>query len=160
AVPAAYRTLFKQGVDLSRTNASLDIVAGIPKRLFAAMGVAFKNQSGVTQLGDLAFVSVDPDQGGDSSLLVIDVTDALAPIKLSTITLPQRHGLVQSIIGGEDGLLHVATSQDVLLLDPQKITEPQPQSGVHPALVGFVAGIGSGARSFATDLDGLNVVNL
>jgi RHS repeat-associated protein len=60
----------------------------------------------------------------------------------------------------EDGLLMVATSADVYLLDPTRFGLASEAGQLHPAIVGIIAGAGSGARSFDGSLAGLQVVNL
>jgi pimeloyl-ACP methyl ester carboxylesterase len=92
-------------------------------------------------------------------LEVIDVTEPEAPKLLKEIPLPNL-GIPQTLKRRSDGLLALATSDDVVLLDPTKLLLDTLSNGQLPAIVGTIKGAGSGANSFAADPSGVNAVNL
>lgn len=161
-VPAAYRTLLQGNILLSRETASFPMNAGAtPKRLFAVFNARLRDASGQERAANLALVSVIPDSGtGASRIDVIEITDPTSPRLLQSISIPEQHGLVQSMFQRADGQILVAASEDVLLLDPSRLAEPTPINHPHPALTGVISGMGSGARSFDSSIAGLHVVNL
>jgi len=159
-LPPGYLTLSKRFIRPPFVDAFWPITQGNPKRVHLLRDVESVDESGVPGLADLALVSVVGNDG-TSRLDVIEITDPRSPRLRRSIPVPVRHGLVQSIIPREDGLLMLATSGDVLLLNPARLTEPLPAGGgVHASFVGLIPDAGSGARTFSGSLDGLQVVSL
>jgi RHS repeat-associated protein len=160
----AYRTLEFGFIGPNRSSASIEYPGMLPKRLFVLPGASVV-VTGQVQVVNLALVSLDPAASGAASLDVLDITDPTLPKRLQTIPIPPEHGLVQSVTRRDDGMLLLATSQDVLLVDPRRLADPMPTSSVigaliHPALVGAIPGMGSGARTFDGISAGLTVVSL
>jgi hypothetical protein len=143
-----YLTLLAGGVRLDLSKARVEMPAE-PKRVTTLFGVPLKTPEGLRP-ANLALVSLPPSANQTSGTLrVIDVTDPLAPAVLTDISIPSRHGIPQSVIQRADGVLMLATSRDVLLLDASLLGLPAPAAPqTHPAITGFIPGAGSGVRSF------------
>ncbi len=160
SLSAGYLTMSKRFIQPRRDEAFLPITDGNPKRVSMLFGVNFLNSAGQPRIADFALVSVVPNVGLPR-IDVIDVSDPSRPALARSIDIPARHGIVQSIKLRDDGLLMVATTSDMLLLDPSRLTASMPQGGtIHPSFVGMIPGLGSGARSFGGSTYGLHVVSL
>ena len=160
--PAAYRTLYARGLSVNRTNASVTFPTTMePKRVFMLPGSTLTTTNG-ERIADLALVSVnsssDPPKPGQ--IIIIDITDPTGPVILGTNLIPVLHGFVQSIEQREDGKLLLATSRDVLVLDPRKLLDPAQAGAAQPSIVGILPDAGSGAHTFSGSISGLNVVSL
>ncbi len=161
AVPPAYRTLVSGLADLDSGLATLGFdPADVPRRLAVLPQVLLQTTNSVPLMRNLALVSLDARSGYPTRLEVIDITDPLAPTNLATLAFPANFANCQSILRREDGLLAVATMNDLLLLDPAKMLLPiAATTGLPAAVVGMISGGGGGSRSFAVSASGLNLVN-
>ena len=160
AVPPGYRTFANNAQLLDRVSATVDLAGTRPKRVHILYGVSTRDTAGLPIVADLALVSLAPASGGVPSLAVIDVSDPTRPTLLTKIELPSAFGIPQSIAVRDDGQVVLASTNDLLLLDPTHFGDPQPSSGPHPAILGQVDGAGSGARAFSSEASGYNVVSL
>jgi len=148
-VAPQYVSLASGNTLLDRTKTSVDL-AVTPKRLTLLPGVNLTFATS-NRLANLALVTLPPAQSGQpGTLKVIDVTDPLSPSTLNDIPIPTQQGIPQSILRRGDGKLMLATSTDLILIDPTLLGLPVPTgaNGIHPALVGLVPGMGGGIRSF------------
>jgi RHS repeat-associated protein len=167
--PPAYRTLYRGNVTLDATNATVKFASEV-KRLLALPRVAI-TVSNQPVVADLALVSLAPDMNGISHLVVLDITDPLAPREIGDVPLRFEFGIAQSAIVREDGRIALATGlgftnyvtgSGILLLDPFKLTAPpssDPTDMGHPAILGFIPQAGTGARHFTSPLSGLQIVS-
>ncbi len=105
---------------------------------------------------DVALVTIST--GGDGTLAVVDVTVPSAPKLLNRFTVPTGEGSPAGIQVRTDGLLAVATSASVLLVDPSKLALPA-GGAVHPGFVGRINGTGNGVRDFVADASGINLTH-
>lgn len=105
---------------------------------------------------DIALVTIGG--GGDGALAVVDVTVPSAPRLLNRIPVPTGEGTPAGIQMRDDGLLAVATSRSVLLLDPSLLVLPS-QGGSHPVFQGRVDGTGTGVRDFVADASGIHLTH-
>jgi RHS repeat-associated protein len=158
--PASYRTYVANGLILPRANADVPLPGTRPKRVSLVYGVQTRDAAGVPLVADLAFVSLAPETSAKPALAVIDVTNPNAPHLLGQIELPTAFGIPQSVTVRDDGQLVLASTDDLLLLDPAQLAQPQPPTGDHPALLGQIDGAGSGARAVGTEASGMSVVSL
>lgn len=157
--PSAYRTLYSGTLDLNRTNASYLLPDVRPTRLATLLSTSLEI-GGQLQVLDLALVSCASDNNDSNRVVVLDITDRTAPRVLSEIGVPAANGRPPySVIRRDDGLLMLATLQDILLLDPARLAQTNtfPGSGLHPAIVGVIPGAGTGSYSYAGGADGLYV---
>ena len=157
----AYRTLYKDGDFPERELASYEFTNGLPRRVTGLLNFPMTIQ-GQNRAVDLALVSVRMKQGFEAGktnrLVVLDVTELTDPTLLTEIPIPPQNGdAIYSVVRRDDGLLMVATTSDVLLLDPAKFLLKAPESGVHPAIVGILPGMGESMRTFDGNLAGLNI---
>jgi pimeloyl-ACP methyl ester carboxylesterase len=153
---AAYRTVLKGPGSVDPTLATVDFPAGLsPKRVAVLPQVTLGTTTNQI-VRDLAVASLN---GSSNVLAVIDVTDGQAPSFLAFVPVGSL-GIPQSLLRRSDGLLALATSTDVVLIDPTLLLLPNLGAGLPPAIVGIVAGAGSGARSFASTEAGVSAVNL
>lgn len=149
-VPPAYVTVMSGGSRIDAASASLPL-PGIPRRLTSLFGVPMQTPSGV-RLSNLALVSLSAVSGQTGgSIRVIDITNPLAPSSVGDIPIPSSHGLPNSIIRRDDGMLMLAAGNDMLILDPVKLglALPTAPNSVHPALSSMAKGAGGGIRAFA-----------
>ena len=126
-----------------------------PKRVLLLPAQRTETPTG-TAVRDLALVSLLTE--GDGVLAVVDLTDPSHPFLARRLQLPAGEGTPGTIIPRADGRLALATSANVLLLDPTLLLVAQ-TTLTHPAFVGVVAGLGGGVRDFVADASGVNVVN-
>lgn len=97
-----------------------------------------------------ALVSLQPDSDGKQVLAVLDITLPLSPQLINKIAIPSEilGGAMQSVRKREDGLLELAGSQNILLLDSRHFGDPEPIGGqLHQSIVGFVPATGAGSRT-------------
>lgn len=162
---ALYQTVYARG-SIPRPDEGVYILAAmIPRRIALLASVLLQQADGSRTARDLAILSIE---GAPGKLVVLDISDPLHPALLTTLITPTAiggqavdFGNVQSIQRRADRLLALSTTTDVILLDPAKLLLPPPtEGGISPAIVGIIAGAGSGARSFAADSTGQNLVNL
>jgi hypothetical protein len=98
-----------------------------------------------------------------SKLSIIDISNVVQPVEMRRIRFePELQlGLLQSAILRPDGLIALAAANDVVLLDPLKLTEPNPQMGtLHPAIRGILRGTGTGNFSASESSSGLRAIAL
>lgn len=152
-----YTTFVAGGVPVTAPAATLELTPEA-KRLFLLFGQEMETTGGVIS-ANLALVSQHAGNGTPPRVLVLDVTDPASPQVVSEIRIPAAHGIPQTILQRDDGLLALATSTDQLLLDPRKLRlVPLSLSDPHPALVGLVAGTGSGLSQFVNSSMGFFAV--
>jgi RHS repeat-associated protein len=150
AVGPCYRTLFAGNLTLPREAASFEFPSRDPKRFFNLFGLPLQLPGASPRTFDLAFVSVNGVTAG-ATVEVLDITDPTGPRLLTTLPLKESDGLVQSIQRRADGMLLVGTTENVLVIDPNRLLDPVPSNGIHPAVVSRFPSIGSGAFSFGTE---------
>ena len=157
-----YRTLMDSGVFVSQENreaASFNFPNQRPKRLFTLFGVNLV-QDDVAAAKNLAFISVLGGTPPENKIVVLDISNPLGPEVLTEINTDSVFGIIQSITQRGDGLLRVATSNHILLVDPDRLTLPVAEDRPHPALVGFIPNVGSGNYTLDGNVAGLNAVAL
>lgn len=160
-LPPGYRTL-ALGEELDSPSATVPFGFGAnPKRVFAMLNTDVSTNE-VQDVRNIALVSLSPDSDGKSKLAVIDITQPNAPAVINKIELPPQFnlGFAQSIRRRPDGLLVLATTTDLLLLDQRKFLVSSPPGSVHPAILGIVPGAGSGNISLGQSDAGVNAVAL
>jgi RHS repeat-associated protein len=162
AVPPGYRSLEVAGEPLDRDAASVLFGDGDrPKRVAVRFDVRVGQPDGSIESRNLAFVSVVLASGG-SELVAIDISLPESPVLLRRLAFGDELGLglLQSLFDRPDGLLAVATTSSLALIDPTQLGLPDPPPGVlHPAVVGVVPGAGSGANVDG-NAAGVHVVSL
>jgi hypothetical protein len=126
------------------------------KRVFLALDQPVRTAQGV-EAHDFAILSQFPTPTDPNGrLLVLDLDDPERPVVANSISIPIRHGTPQRIQRREDGLLSLACTEDVLLLDPTRLLSPTPaDNGAHPALVGRFIGMGTLMPDFVSTSDGM-----
>ena len=151
-----YRTLVAGTGFLDPDAASFDL-PGEPKRVFF-LGRIEIEVAGEPRIEDVVLVTVP---GTPGRVMVLSVTDPLDPHELTTIEIDPSHGIVQSAIVRDDGFVALATTNDLLLLDPTYFGVGSLADAVrHPALAGVVPGAGSGSHTFASLDSGLHLTSL
>lgn len=117
--------------------------------------------NGVSYQPMVALVSLQPDSDELQKLAVIDVSLPRAPKLINKIAISSETlgGAMQSVRLREDGLLEVAGSKHLLLLDSTKfgITDVPPGLA-HPSIIGFIPEAGAGSRSLGNSTYGYRAV--
>jgi RHS repeat-associated protein len=161
--PPAYRTVAASGFAVNRDQATVRFgLDANPKRVTLYDALPIEVDGELTTL-TVALVSLSPDADGAQKLAVLDVTLPESPRELRRITIPDElaGGFLQSIQLNDQGLLELATTRHLVLLDPIHLAAPDPPSGaLHRAIVGYVTGAGSGNQSVGTGPAGLHAINL
>ena len=138
-------------------------VGARPKRMLALFD-QFIEVGDTTEARNLVLVSLSPDADGKPKLAVIDVSLPAAPVLLAKIEFPEELGLglLQSVSKRSDGLLAVATTTSIVLLDPTKLLAPAPTAAAvpHASVVGIIPEAGSGAQSLDGNAAGIQLVSL
>lgn len=163
-VPPQYRTVRFDGQPIDRLPGSVSFGAGArPKRMATLFAVRLEI-NGTVETRNLALVSLSPDADGTPKLAVIDITLPTQPELLVSIPFAEdlNLGQLQSVTQRSDGLLSLATTTSIVLLDPVKLAFalPSDPGALHPAVVGVVPDAGSGAQSLDGNAAGVNVVSL
>lgn len=163
-VPPAYRTVEFEGQPIDRQQGTVSFGTGArPKRMVTLFDQPIEIGGGV-ESRNLVLVSLSPDSDGKPRLAVIDVSLPASPALLAAIPFPEDLGLglLQSVSVRSDGLLALATSTSVVLLDPRLLLAPIPNDPAvsHPSVVGVVPEAGSGAQSLDGNAAGIQVVSL
>ncbi len=156
--PACYRTFNSGNLTLPRDQASFLYADVEPKRLFNVFGVVLSISNAPPRSADLAFISVN---GASGSLIdVVDITDPTAPHRITSISLATTDGLVQSVQKRADGMLLVATTENLLLVDPNRLGDAVAPEGIHPALATRFETLGTGAFTFGSEDYGILAASL
>ncbi len=166
----AYRTLRANDASLPEDVGVLHFGAGArPKRLTVLLD-ELVSVNGQLVRRSLGLVSMAPDHDGKNRVVLVDLATPAVPTLLTNnaIELPEAVGFPQSIIRREDGLLALATTTHLLLLDPQRLLDTQTGGAgtagqaarQHPAVVAIIPQAGSGNRTQDSDATGVNLVNL
>jgi hypothetical protein len=120
--------------------------------MLLAQELVFPGPGGTESTGfrDLALVSQN-----DGHLVVIDITDRLAPAVLNKLQfLPVTDGNPKTVQLGEDGYLYVACTNSMLVLDPRYLapgsSTQSPFDAFRRAYVHRISGYGVGNRAFVT----------
>ena len=163
-VPPAYRTVEFEGQPIDRTQGTVDFGVGArPKRMVALFDQRIEI-NGAIETRNLVLVSLSPDADGVAKLAVIDVSLPASPTLLAKVAFPEELGLglLQSVAERADGLLALATTTSVVLIDPVRLLAAagSDPSVPHPSVVGIVPDAGSGAQSLDGNRAGINVVSL
>lgn len=126
------------------------------KRVFLALDQPVRTSAGLDP-HDFAILSQFPTTDDPNGrLLILGLDDPEQPTVSNSISIPIRHGTPQRIQRREDGLLSLACTEDVLLLDPTRLLSPTPaDNAAHPALVGRFIGMGTHMPDFVSTLDGM-----
>jgi pimeloyl-ACP methyl ester carboxylesterase len=148
----AYRTVISGLGTLNPELATLLFTNGLPKRMALFHQVLLAGDT--NNFRNLSVVSFSDT----NKLAVIDITDPLNPKELTRIDLPAQQ-IPQTLNRRADGLLAVASMENVYLFDPTKFLSPA-VAGNPASLIGVIPGAGSGARSYVADETGINIVNL
>ncbi len=158
-----YRTLAFNGNPVSEAPGSLLFQPDArPKRVATFFGMSIQVGTNI-ESRVISLVSLSPDHDGVNKLAVVDITLPESPSLLRLIPMPARPdvGALQSITQREDGMLALATTTDLVLLDPLRLALPNPpDKGLHPAIVSILFGAGSGNISLGSSETGLQAVNL
>jgi RHS repeat-associated protein len=163
-VPPAYRTVEFESQPIDRVQGTLNFGVGArPKRMLALFDQRI-DVGDTTESRNLVLVSLSPDADGKPKLAVIDVSLPAAPVLLAKIEFPEELGLglLQSVSKRSDGLLAVATTTSIVLLDPTKLLAPAPTAAAvpHASVVGIIPEAGSGAQSLDGNAAGIQLVSL
>lgn len=144
---AGYRTFASGGIAEDEEQGSLEIDADLKRMLlqFEARIVT----PGSSFVGNLALIT-GSESGPKGHIYVVDITTPDTPVLLNTITIANRHGILQSILQRDDGKLILATSSDLLILDPNLLltTGNNDSTKDDPLVLGEVNGAGMGGREF------------
>ena len=126
------------------------------KRVFLALDQPVRTTQG-EETHDFAILSQFPTATDPNGrLLVLNIDDPERPVVANAISIPIRHGTPQRILRREDGLLSLAGTEDVVLLDPTRLLSPTPaDNGAHPSLVGRFIGMGTHMPDFVSTSDGM-----
>ncbi len=126
------------------------------KRVFLALDQPVRTAAGL-EPHDFAILSQFPTTDDPNGrLLILDLDDPEQPTVTNAVSIPIRHGTPQRIQRREDGLLSLACTEDVLLLDPTRLLSPTPaDNAAHPALVGRFIGMGTLMPDFVSTSDGM-----
>lgn len=145
---AAYRTLLAAGDTLDPGVGELPLT-GDPRRVLLLRGIALQNPSGgTTTIHNLALVT----QAGLATLRVIDVTNPSIPSVLADVPIPVSSGdTLHTPLLASNGRVVVASSRDLLVIDPKYLLLPTTTAGLSPAVLGHIPGAGVVNRRFATD---------
>ncbi len=156
-LPPAYRTLVFKGqlLDLnSPTNGAFAFdLSAYPRWVTVLNSLEVSSNNVPLILPAVALVSLAPDKDGEQKLAVIDISLPLQPRLVNTIPVSDDllGGAMQSVSLESDGLLHLAGSQNVVLLDPARLlTTDIPDGQLHPAIAGWIPVAGGITRSLGT----------
>ena len=145
-------------VAISRTPLESDVslsIGGSAERLLLLFNQAVEIGDH-TEFRNLALVS---RSGSLPGLLVVDITNPLQPVApLPAIRMPDGAGIPKTAMLGRDGLIYLACSRDIVILDPRLFLVP-PAGPIHPSVRGVLSGVGAGARSFVAGPPDAVVVN-
>lgn len=167
----AYRTLKVNGNPLPEELGVLGFDAkSRPKRLFVLLDRPMR-VNGTEQRRSLALVTMAPDADGKGKIVLVDLANPAGPQvsqEGDAIEVPAVFGLPQSITRRDDGLLALATTTHLLLLDPVRLLALAPGGPgtagngtfMHPAVVAVIPQAGSGNRTLQSEPTGVNLVNL
>ncbi|MDW8382032.1 MAG: Ig-like domain-containing protein [Verrucomicrobiota bacterium] len=162
-IPPQYRTLSFAGDPVFEPTGLWPFAPDArPKRLTIVPGVPLPVNNAL-EFRTLALVSLSPDADGRTKLAVLDITLATAPQLVRLISFPAgaNLGLLQSARLRDDGLLQVATTADLILLDPAKLSlRNPPAEGLHPAVVSVLPRAGTSGQTFGGNDAGVTVVAL
>lgn len=161
ALRPSYRTLAFNGQPLDRTLATYGFhVGSYPRRVFCQAGVPVE-VGGRLETLVVALVGLAADFDGKNRLAVLDITLPESPKLINTIEIPEAllGGGLQAIQQREDGSLLVATSQNILTLEPRLLGVTNfPAGQLHPSVTGIVPQAGSGTPSYASSSFGVHGV--
>jgi hypothetical protein len=140
-VPPAYRTVEFESQPIDRVQGTLNFGVGNWPGAVALFDQRIE-VGDTTEARNLVLVSLSPDADGKPKLAVIDVSLPAAPVLLAKIEFPEELGLglLQSVSKRSDGLLAVATTTSIVLLDPTKLLAPAPAAAAvpHASVVGII----------------------
>ncbi|MBL9172703.1 MAG: Ig-like domain-containing protein, partial [Verrucomicrobiales bacterium] len=152
-IPPSYRTLSLSLNTADPENAMYRFPDAAYPRWVSVFPSLTILSNDVPTLPSVALVSLQPDADGKQSLAVLDISLPQSPRLINQIRIPEEllGGPMQSIRQREDGLLELAGSQHLLVLDSRRFGVTNVPSGqAHPAIVSFLASAGSGTRSLGT----------
>ncbi|HSH16715.1 MAG TPA: Ig-like domain-containing protein, partial [Verrucomicrobiae bacterium] len=162
-LPAMYRTLQYSGLPLDISDPTSGVYpfeAGAYPRWVSVFDTLEVEFNGSPFVISAALVSLQPDEDGVQKLAVIDISQPLDPKLLNKIPIPDE--LLGGFLGSvrlNQGLLEVAGSKNVVLLDPAGLVVTNfPAGQMHPAIVGSVSGAGAGTRNLALTDFGVRAV--
>ena len=151
--PPGYRTL---SLNLDTANPT-DSLYRFPDNAYPRWVSVFPSltilSNDVPLLPSVALVSLQPDGDGLQSLAILDISLPQTPRLISQIQIPEEllGGPMQSVRQREDGLLELAGSQHLVILDSRRLGVTNVPTGqAHPAIVGFIPSAGTGMRSLGT----------
>lgn len=163
-VPPAYRTIDFESQPIDRIQGTVDFGGDARPKRVAALFAQRIEISGQIEVRNLVLVSLSPDADGVAKLAVIDISLPAAPALLQTIPFDESLGLglLQSVSQRSDGLLGLATTTALVLIDPTKLAQAPPSNPAvpHESVVGIIPEAGSGAQSLDGNAAGINVVSL
>ena len=152
-IPPAYRTLSLNLNTADPGNAMYRFPETAYPRWVAIFPSLTILSNDVPLLPTVALVSLQPDAEGKQSLAILDVSLPQTPRLINQIRIPEEllGGPMQSIRQREDGLLELAGSQHLVMLDSRRFAVTNVASGqAHPSIVGFLASGGAGTRSLGS----------
>ncbi len=137
--------------------------AARPKRLELAPAVRVM-VGNLPENRNLAFVSLSPDADGIQKLAVIDWTNAAQPSLVRKLEFPEGLnlglGFLQSPVLRPDGLLELATTRKLLLIDPATAFSEEGSGGLHPSVLAVLPSGGSANVTIGVNDTGLRSVGL
>ncbi len=151
-----YRTLVFNGTALdikTPTNAAVFFDSTAYPRWVSIFDSLEVVSNGIPLTPVLALVSLQPDSDGIQKLAVIDISLPESPKLVNKITIPVTllGTAIQSVTLRSDGKLEVAGSQNVVLLDPAHLEDPDPPAGeLHSSIVGLIPAAGAGTHSLGS----------
>jgi RHS repeat-associated protein len=162
-LPPMYRTLVYGSVLNTPlpTDAAFSFGPAAYPRWVSVFGNVNLLVSNVPSVRSVALVSLVPDSDGVEKLAVIDITLPENPVLLNEISIPTSllGGDMQSVSMRPDGLLELAGTQNLLVLDPTQLAVTNfPAGQLSPAIVSFIPGAGGIQRSLGSSVSGVHAV--
>jgi len=164
SLPPCYRTLVSSGQPLNidlPTDAAFPFGATAYPRWVSLFGSFGMLVNGAPLVRPVALVSLAPDTDNVQKLVVIDISLPETPRLVNAIPIPTSllGGSMQSVSMRSDGLLELAGSQSLVVLNPAQMAITNVPAGqLPPCIVDVVSGAGSIQRSLGSSDFGVHAV--
>lgn len=159
-VEAGYRTMQDRTTPVLLEDGFFPITNGTPRRIFTMFKHLIRAGTN-TAYYDLALISVNsPPNEGTNHVLVLNLTNRLAPSLLLDIPIPKSPGSSNlfSMAQRTDGTLLVAGETNAFILDPDRFGAAMLDSNkVGHTIVGMIPGTGGDALTFSSSASGVVV---
>ncbi len=116
--------------------------------------------NGSTSFRSLALVCLVPDSDGVEKVAVIDISQPESPVLLNKIPIPSylTGGDIQSISMGSDGLLQLAGTQNLIIVNPTQLAAAIPSGQLSPAIVNVIQVAGGIQPAIGSSPSGVHAV--